>query len=204
MTVLEFNRWFLALFFTGVAVFYVCRIFLLSHKLKTDVTYGGQPGTLHQATHQAFKIFRAFILGVCVARVVYPNLDRFLIPIPALQNPVFLLTGDAMLLGGFFAIAAINIYMNGAWRSGVRREDDVKLITTGPFAWSQNPMMLFVLIGQVGFFLALPSVFSLVCLGVGVWAVIAQVQVEKEALSEKFGRTYADYAQTTPQWLIFK
>ena len=36
-------------------------------------------------------------------------------------------------------------------------------------------MMLAVVAAQLGFFLALPSLFSLLCLAVGVWAFLAQV-----------------------------
>jgi len=62
-------------------------------------------------------------------------------------------------------------------------------------------MMLCVLLGQVGLFLALPSLFTLVCLVVGVWAVTAQVGVEERLLRQRLGANYEAYVARTPRWL---
>jgi protein-S-isoprenylcysteine O-methyltransferase Ste14 len=203
MTAIDFTRWFLALFFVSVAAFYTIRIILLKRKMGISPVFAGQPGTLHFATHLAFRTFRIVILAVCVVRLLWPSLDRYLIPFNALWHPTILLLGDGLLLASFSAIILIHFYMGKEWRSGMRLGDRTELITTGPFAISQNPMMLCVVMGQVGFFLALPSAFTLICLLAGVWAVVTQVRVEQHLLRERFGATYDAYAACTPRWLIF-
>jgi protein-S-isoprenylcysteine O-methyltransferase Ste14 len=65
-------------------------------------------------------------------------------------------------------------------------------------------MMLCVIAAQVGLFLALPTLFTLVCLVLGVWAVTAQVGVEERLLRQRFGESYNAYAARTPRWLIFR
>ena len=64
-------------------------------------------------------------------------------------------------------------------------------------------MMLCVILGQLGLFLALPSLFTLVCLGVGTWAVLSQVGVEEKLLQQRFGEAYTAYKTSTPRWLFF-
>ncbi len=77
------------------------------------------------------------------------------------------------------------------------------LITTAPFTFSRNPMMLGVIVAQLGLFLALPTIFTSVCLAVGIWAVNAQTRVEERALRDRFGAKYQDYEERTPRWLRF-
>lgn len=203
MTAIDFTRWFLAVFFVSVAAFYTIRIILMKRKMGISPVFVGQPGTLHFATHLTFRTFRIVILAVCVVRLLWPTFDRYLITFNALWHPTILYLGDGLLLTSFSAIILIHFYMGKEWRSGMRVRDQSELITTGPFAISQNPMMLCVVIGQVGFFLALPSAFTLICLLAGVWAVVTQVRVEQHLLRERFGAPYDAYAARTPRWLIF-
>lgn len=201
MATVEFTRWFLASYFTCVAAFYTVRIVAAKRRQGRSPVFAGRPGTLHYVTHTTFRVFRVVILGVCVVRVGWPGLDRYLWPFAPLWHPIVLAAGDLLLLAGFTGALYVHFYMGADWRSGTRADDRNVLITTGPFARSRNPMMLGVIAAQVGLFLALPSVFTLVCLIVGVWAVVAQVRVEERILSARFGRVYADYAARTPRWL---
>ena len=198
----EFVRWFLALFFSAVCAFYVIRINLLTARLKQKVTYLGAVGSLHHLTHMTFRVFRIIIFAVCLVRVPFPALDQYLFLIGGLQSPYILLSGCALLIASFGGLVAVNLYMNGHWRSGTDPGDQSELITGGPFAVSQNPMMLLVMTGQLGFFLALPSAFTFICLVAGHWAVISQVSVEQTALREKFGDAYLQYTASTPRWLL--
>ena len=204
MATTDFTRWFLALFFVGVAAFYTVRILVLKRRMHASPVFVGHRSTLHFRTHLAFRAFRVVILGVCVVRLLWPPLDRYLVTFDALWHPVVLLFGDGLLLAGFAAVVFMHFYMGESWRSGTRMDDRTRLITTGPFAVSRNPMMLCVIFAQVGLFLALPSAFTLVCLVVGVWAVTAQVGVEERLLRLRFGAAYEAYAARTPRWLVFR
>ena len=204
MAATDFTRWFLALFFVGVAVFYTVRILVAKRRTHTSPVFVGYPGTLHSATHLAFRAFRALILAVCVVRLFRPGFDRYLVTFDALWHPAVLMSGVGLLLAGFTAVLVIHFYMGENWRSGTREDDRTRLITTGPFAISRNPMMLCVVVAQTGLFLALPSLFTLVCLAVGVWAVCAQVRVEERLLRQRFGAAYEAYAARTPRWLFFR
>jgi protein-S-isoprenylcysteine O-methyltransferase Ste14 len=157
-----------------------------------------------RSNHTIFRVFRALIFGVCLARLAWPELDRYLVIFDALWHPVVFILGSGLLGAGFLAVILIHFYMGADWRSGTRAEDRTRLITTGPFTVSRNPMMLGVIAAQVGLFLALPSLFTLVCLVLGVWAVTAQVGVEERLLRRRFGEDYDTYLSHTPRWLIYR
>ena len=200
----DVTRWFLALFFVGVAAFYTVRILLLKRRSGTSPVFAGRPGTLHFATHAAFRLFRVAILAVCVGRLAWPDLDRFLVPFHGLWHPFVLLFGGGLLLAGFASVVSVHFFMGGDWRSGTRDAEPTRLITTGPFAVSRNPMMLGVVAAQVGLFMAMPSLFTLLCLAFGLWAVVAQVSVEERLLRRKHGAAYDAYVARTPRWLLFR
>ena len=202
VTVVDFTRWFLALFFLGVAAFYTLRVFAVARRIRISPVFAGHPGTLHWATHFTFRVFRVLILLVCVARLVWPGIDRYLLTFDALWHPLVLILGNVLLLSGFAVVVAIHGYMGEDWRSGTRAEERTRLITKGPFGVSRNPMMLCVVVAQLGLFLALPSLFTLVCLAAGTWAVTAQVGVEEGLLLERFGAQYEAYKNQTPRWLL--
>ena len=190
------------MFFVGVAAFYTLRILAITRRTRSSPVFAGHPGTLHWATHFAFRVFRVLILGVCVFRLLWPGLDLYLVTFDALWHPFLLILGDVLLLCGFSAVVAIHWYMGENWRSGTRTGDQSRLITKGPFAVSRNPMMLGVVVAQLGLLFALPSLFTLACLVAGVWAVTAQVSVEERLLLKRFGAEYEAYASQTPRWLI--
>jgi protein-S-isoprenylcysteine O-methyltransferase Ste14 len=63
-------------------------------------------------------------------------------------------------------------------------------------------MFLLIQLAQFGFFLSLPSVFTLVCLVVGMAAIHAQARLEERHLAAHHGEAYRRYRETTPRWLI--
>jgi len=198
----DLTRWFLALFFVGVAAFYTVRIIVAKRRMHASPVFSGEPGTLHWATHTVFRVFRVLILGVCLVRLAWPGIDRYLVTFDALWHPVVFILGSGLLVAGFLTVILIHFFMGKDWRSGTRAEDGTRLITTGPFAVSRNPMMLCVIAAQVGLFLALPSLFTLVCLVLGVGAVTAQVGVEEPLLRQRFGAEYDAYSARIPRWLF--
>lgn len=204
MAAAEFARWFMALYFLGVAGFYTVRILAEKRRSGTSPVFAGSPGTPHWLTHLTFRVFRIAILLVCLVRLAWPEFDRFLVPFAALWHPAVLVAGDALLVAGFSAVLLLHFAMGSDWRSGIHADDRTRPITTGPFAVSRNPMTLGVIAAQIGLFLALPSLFTLICLAFGVAAVIAQVGVEERLLRQRFGSEYEAYAARTPRWLGFR
>lgn len=198
-----FVRGFLAVFFTFVALRYTMNILgrTARHTIDERFIHYGAPRSRARGIRIVFNVFRATIWGLCVARVIAPEVDRLLgvIAAPAVLTGL----GVALMMLSYAAIEYVHAFMDHDWRSGVSEASSAGLVTTGPFAVTRNPLFLSVILGQVGFALALPSVFTLVCLLVGASAIIAQVGVEERSLRARFGATWDSYAQRTPRWLPF-
>ena len=62
-------------------------------------------------------------------------------------------------------------------------------------------MFLGVAFAQLGFFLALPSVFSLLCLVIGLAALYSQTIQEEKHLEQTFSDDYLAYKNRVRRWI---
>ena len=201
LAAIEVSRWYLAGFFLVVAGFYTVRLLLARHKTGFSHVTHGRRGTLHWWLALTFRVFRVTILGLMVARVPWPQLDAYLLPCPALMTAPLVIAGDVLLAVSFGFVLYCNDFMGKAWRSGIPESGAPPLITDGPFRWSRNPMFLGIQCAQFAYFLALPSVFTFLCLVVGVAVIQIQRRLEERHLAAVFGQAYQDYCEQTPRWL---
>lgn len=161
----------------------------------------GQTGTQHWLGHLAFRFSRVLIWGVCIARLVWPELDKLLVVFSPLMIPQVVLPGIIMMLCGFALTLTGHFTLGVDWTSGVNPDGPQSLTCKGVYGVSRNPMFLGVLITQAGFVLALPSGFTLLCLVIGYAAVLNQVKLEERYLKQRFGQVYLKYLQKVPRWL---
>ena len=76
------------------------------------------------------------------------------------------------------------------------------IVSTGPFAFSRNPIYVGALLGLIGFALAANSLWFLVALVVIFFVLEFGVVAREEAyLTRKFGQTYLDYKSKVRRWL---
>lgn len=201
MPALDFARAALPTFFTVLALMYITRMAGAEARTGSPLGAGARPGTVQHVTHSLFRTLRLAVWGVTIIRVPFPQFDAQIGVFPALMQPAIVLSGLALLLAGFALCSYVHHYMAGDWRSGVDERAETSLITSGPFARLRHPMFLGVVISQLGLFLAMPSVFSLICLVAGIVAVIAQARFEEKELARRFGEPYLDYLALTPGWI---
>lgn len=201
MPALDFARAALPTFFTLLALMYITRMAGAQARLGVSLYARSRPGSVQHVTHSLFRTLRIAVWGVTIVRVPFPQFDVQIGVFPALMQPGVVLAGLAMLLIGFGLCSYVHHYMASDWRTGVDDRAETNLITSGPFARLRHPMFVGVVISQLGFFLALPSVFSLICLVAGVVAVIAQARFEEKELARRFGAAYLAYLALTPGWI---
>ncbi len=199
--VIGFTRGYLAAFFTFVAAFYTVRILWLNHTEHRKFVFAGERYCATWWNHMAFRLFRVLIWMLCLFRWLYPELDQWLGLLPGLQNEMLIASGVVLLTLSFAYVLVVHFSMRLGWRSGIDPDGTPKLITGGFYRFSRNPMFLGVALAQVGFFMALPSVFSLLCLVVGQLALHRQIQAEERHLAEVVPQEYSQYRARVGRWL---
>ncbi|MHA7811173.1 MAG: methyltransferase family protein [Marinobacter adhaerens] len=193
-------RHFLGIFFLMIGLQFAGRSIGLYQRMHFSHINYGERGSAPWWHRHIFNVFRTLILGICVVRI-FADIDGWLGVFGPLYYWPVLLAGMLLLIASFTIVNYLQAYMHEDWRSGIdSREDQRKLLTDGPFGRSRNPLFLAVMAGQLGFFLALPSMFSLVCLVAGVLVITRQAREEEKALADKFGEDYERYRVRVPRW----
>ncbi len=148
---------------------------------------------------------RALILGVSVfdlyllLRAPFPVLDAWLRTAPA---PFPFLALGAMAAGGLIIVVGQS-GMGTSWRIGVpQKESHVdRLVKTGLYKFSRNPVYLGIMIFLVGAVLAAPGPFAGLALIVGAVGLTAIIRQEERYLSDRFGAHYEEYKRRVRRWI---
>lgn len=199
--IVEFTRLYLAFFYSFVAVFYTVRILFKKRKDSHEMIFPGDRFCSTWWNHMIFRFFRAAIWMVCVFRWLFPTIDQYLGIISELNIWPVVLAGDVLLTAGFAFTVAVHFNLGDQWRSGIDPGGPKYLRTDGYYKFTRNPMFLGIATAQFGFFLALPSVFSGICLLIGLYMLRRQTLAEEAHLLKKFSNEYRAYRASVPRWL---
>lgn len=130
-------------------------------------------------------------------------MQRWRVPLGFLAGAVFILLARpalrTLLLGGAVALVGL---MVRAWAAGHIRKN-AALATSGPYAFTRNPLYLGSFILGLGFTVAagrpllLGAVFAALFLGI----YLPVMRVEATTLTELFGEEYRRYAEAVPLFL---
>ncbi len=84
---------------------------------------------------------------------------------------------------------------------GITENENVKLVTTGLFAISRNPIYLGLGISFFGFIFIAPNVVGIVFIFIMWYGVHEKIKDEEEFLLAKFGGDFVDYKRQVRKWL---
>ncbi len=118
-----------------------------------------------------------------------------------LQGLAFRLAGCVMMTGGIALFAAALLSFGDSWRVGIDRETPGALVTSGVFAWSRNPIFVFMDAAAVGTFLLTGRLFFGLFALLTVVAIHLQILREEGFLEARYGEAYRAYRQRTPRYL---
>ena len=126
---------------------------------------------------------------------------------PTVSSQQFFHSEIVSWIGVFFCIAGLLLILwslvsfGQSFRIGIDTEHPDKLITSGVFAFSRNPIYVafaFVLLGQ---FLVFSNWILSVYMVAGVWLLHRQVSLEEEYLKKHYGQEYLDYCSQVRRYL---
>lgn len=126
---------------------------------------------------------------------------------PAVSRQEFFRSGAVSWLGVFFCLAglfllAMSLVSFGkSFRVGIDSEHPDRLVTTGVFAFSRNPIYIAFALVLLGEFLIFSNWILLVYLLAGIWLFRRQVSREEEYLKTHYGEQYAEYCARVRRYL---
>ncbi len=88
-----------------------------------------------------------------------------------------------------------------SFRVGIDVEHPDKLITTGAFSFSRNPIYVAFALVLLGEFLIFPNWILLLYMGAGTWLFHRQVLREEDYLKQHYGDEYQQYCQRVRRYV---
>jgi protein-S-isoprenylcysteine O-methyltransferase Ste14 len=110
-------------------------------------------------------------------------------------------TGVLLCLAGLTLLLLSLISFGQSFRVGIDVEHADKLVTTGVFAFSRNPIYVAFASVLIGQFLVFPNWILLVYLVAGIWLCHRQVLREEAFLQQRYGQEYAEYCNRVRRYL---
>jgi protein-S-isoprenylcysteine O-methyltransferase Ste14 len=91
--------------------------------------------------------------------------------------------------------------MKDSWRIGIDEENETDLITKGLFRYSRNPIFLGVILSNLGLFLIIPNMGTLLVLTLSYFSIQIQIRLEEDFLKKQFGTDYLIYCKSVRRWI---
>ena len=188
---------FIAAYFTIIGLHYTATTLGLKHRDGRTRIYYGKAGSRTWVVRWVFNAFRLAILLLVILRLFYPDLDSIIMRFSFPAEEFVRAIGAITMLVSFFFISYTHAYMASQWQSGLDTKH-FKLLSEGPYHYCRHPLFSAVMLGMLGFALALPSLFTLICLIAGVWALTRQAGEEEKQLIQE--PEYRAYLLRTSRW----
>src|SRR6202521_3497457 len=142
-----------------------------------------------------FAIFYFYI--VFAAAFNFPTVSRQ----ELFHSGIVSWVGVILCVAGLFLLFLSLVAFGKSFRVGIDPDHPDKLVTTGIFAFSRNPIYVafgFVLLGQ---FLVFSNWILSVYMVAATWLFYRQVSREEKYLSEHYGQQYSEYRNRVRRYL---
>lgn len=117
------------------------------------------------------------------------------------QSDIIAWVGVCLCLAGLLLLLWSLISFGRSFRVGIDVDQPDKLVTTGVFAFSRNPIYVAFWIILTGQFLVFPNWILLVYLAAGMWLMHRQVLREEEFLRQHYGAEYVEYCSRVRRYV---
>lgn len=155
-------------------------------------------------THRRVAVIALFFIGLAGLALLAVAIDWLWRDLGGCC--AFGLRGFESLIGGALALAglalvlwSVRVQYTVGHGTPVPRVATQRLVTTGPYAWSRNPMTLGALILYLGVGIGLGSGFVIALTGIVFTGLLRYIAVhETRELTQRFGEAYRAYCRRTP------
>ena len=145
------------------------------------------------------KIPPPFIVLVLIFSIYFSSIKIDLINIPfQMEISIFILSAGILI----FVNPVLQFVKSKTTVNPIQFEEVNKLVTSGIFKYSRNPMylgMLMIILSTSIFYLNIYSILTPLLFI--LWINKFQIKREEEFLTEKFGDEYLSYKKKTRRWI---
>jgi protein-S-isoprenylcysteine O-methyltransferase Ste14 len=109
--------------------------------------------------------------------------------------------GGLLMLAGLVLLVAAQLELGASWRIGIDERARPRLVTSGLYALTRNPIFLALLVIVAGYTLLIPTLLSAALLA-GAWVgTRLQIAAEEAYLLRTYGGQYRAYARRVGRFL---
>jgi len=138
-----------------------------------------------------------YLLVICYV------IGEFVIPKYSLLYPINLIGILGLVISLVFFFSGFNIFKSYA-ENPVPTSSSERLIKTGVFAYTRNPIYLSLVLFHLSMFLVFENVMYLLsAVGQTIWIHNYIIKFEEEYLLGKFTDEYQQYMNAVSRWLFF-
>lgn len=142
-----------------------------------------------------FPLFYFYLIFAAAFGLPTPSTQQFF------HSETVAWAGVALCLVGLALVAWSILSFGQSFRIGIDTEHPDRLVTTGAFAISRNPIYVAFALILLGQFLIFPNWILLVYLVAGFWLFNRQVLREEAFLKQHYGQEYAEYSARVRRYL---
>ncbi|MBN1216278.1 MAG: isoprenylcysteine carboxylmethyltransferase family protein [Candidatus Lokiarchaeota archaeon] len=106
---------------------------------------------------------------------------------------ILVIIGDLLFLIAYIKLNSL--------KNSVNKFDSAKLITTGIYAISRNPIYLALHTITIGFTLIIPTWITFVCIVIFIINFHLRIKLEEKELEETFGKDYIEYKKKVLKYI---
>jgi protein-S-isoprenylcysteine O-methyltransferase Ste14 len=117
------------------------------------------------------------------------------------QSEVIAWVGVLFCLAGLLLLVGSLVSFGQSFRVGIDTDHPDKLITTGVFAFSRNPIYVAFALILLGQFLIFSNWILLVYIGAAIWLFHRQVLREEDFLKKHYGKEYLEYCNRVRRYV---
>lgn len=129
-------------------------------------------------------------------------LDRYVVALPIPRVGFAPLLGAALIAIGIVLVASGMITFRRARTAIMPHHSANRLVVSGPYRFTRNPMYTGLTIVYVGVAILLGTVFPFILLPIVLLSVVLLViKREERYLADAFGSEYAEYCARVRRWL---
>lgn len=147
------------------------------------------------------KLLMAALLAYTVSQAIWPELVTAISIVDVEAAPILRGVGWTALATALAWTVCAQYQMGQSWRIGIDTQQKTKLVTTGLFALSRNPIFLAMRVCLFALVLLQPNAITLALFVAGDLIMQFQARLEEAFLRDEHGPAYRQYCSRVRRWL---